>query len=105
MLIGRKFSSKLSKMVWSPDHKAFSLEIYDDPADPEKARYEMVPPSKLSGFVKHRKWEEGCWDPFEEKLLLGLHAAHLNSFLRACGGGCAIFLCRRVFSSIISCLV
>ena len=84
-------------MVFSPADKAFAVEIYDDPAAPSIARIELVPPPKLGGYIKQARWEEGCWDKEEEDLLLQLNAAHLRSFLGAAGGGCAIFLYRRVF--------
>jgi hypothetical protein len=85
VLIGRKFSSKLSHMVFSPTEKAFAMEVYDDPAAPSTARIELVPPPKLGGYIKQALWEEGCWDAEEEELLLHLNAAHLRSFLGAAG--------------------
>lgn len=81
--VGRRFSSRLSHMVFRPEKKCFEMEVWDQ--GPEAPRIEEVPGNKLGGYIKQAQWEEQWWDPEEERKLCALHAAHLRACLNAAG--------------------
>jgi hypothetical protein len=107
VLVGRRFSSRLSHMIFRPTKKCFELEVWDQKGGKTAAgedaeavpRLVEVPAAELGGWIKQQEWEEQWWDGDEEQALLGLHAAHLRACLRAAGveawefdvydGGCA----------------
>jgi hypothetical protein len=81
VLVGRRFSSKLSPAVYNPIHKTFELE---DRSSGEPV-IKTIPLTDLGGHVKQESWENELWDREEEERLLALHARQLRACLDAAG--------------------
>ena len=81
VIVGRRFSSKMSPAVFNTATNHFELEVWT------KGQKEIVhvPPKEFGKHVKQAKWEEECWDEEEEELLMGMNAADLRAFLKASG--------------------
>ena len=81
VIVGRRFSSKLSPAVFNTATNHFELEVCMN-GEPEIVQ---VPPKELSKHIKQGKWEEACWNEEEEELLMAMNAADLRAFLKASG--------------------
>lgn len=98
VLVGRRVSSSLSHMVPKPKEGGgapdFELEIWDQGtgpggADPDEQPRIVVVSGKELGkhYIKEQPWEDRFFNEEEERLLVGLSAAHLRCYLRHCGVG------------------
>jgi len=83
VLVGRRFSPKLSHMVPKPE-KTFELELWDKGPD-APPRLLQIPLKELRNHLVEADWESAVHDPVSEELKMGLDAAHLRAFLTAAG--------------------
>lgn len=84
VLVGRRFSTKMSHMVFKPATKTFELEIFDQGPDQPPKLIE-VGGKDLGKYIKQEAWEELIWDREEEKMLLELSAAQVRACIAAAG--------------------
>jgi hypothetical protein len=84
VLVGRRFSSRLSHMVFNATKKCFELEIWDVEAGADgeasgeassssssiSPRLLEVLPQQLGAYVKQAPWEQQWWDQDEENKLV-----------------------------------
>jgi len=90
VLVGRRFSSRLSPMVYNSDKNCFELETWDQRKEEaekevkisnvspgegnrscEKPRIVEVLPHELSAHIKQAPWEQQWWNEEEENKLVG----------------------------------
>jgi len=89
MLVGRRFSSRLSPMVFNSDNKCFELEVWDQNSEEAGAKKESgrtspgkrsrsdvnpriveVLPRELGAHIKQAPWEQQWWNEEEENKLV-----------------------------------
>jgi inosine-uridine nucleoside N-ribohydrolase len=78
VLVGRRFSSKLSPAVLNAETGLMEIEVWEKE---KEAKIVSVEPKEIGKYVKQAAWEAECWDEDEEELLMGLYAAHVRACL------------------------
>lgn len=111
VLVGRRFSSRLSPMVYNSNKNCFELEIWNQSNEEaedaskssnmrldegsrscEKPRIVEVLPHELSAHIKQAPWEQWWWNEEEENKLVGFvqkrtsfkYSTDLTFILRIC---------------------